>query len=457
MAKAIAIKEPGNFKILKWSEVREEVQKINHDLVDIIDAINCSKLEFCRVSYPFGNAIFKNGLLFVPNTSNKFVPISDPSTSEQCKKLLDYNSTPFGMVLNRSISESVEEEMHFASRTIFYPGQFFGLLELFNSTNPLLDREQQSLYAGTRSIFSTTKISNQQKYQTIKRKFNLNSKIPISPKDQFFLLKELVQHPHFSCAWSADVLLFPNYLREQIEKNKLELLQNFFLKGALRQAINWRFDTTVGVVWNQIRQLLKENGHKVFTCQVPALEHIVKLALGALPCFVSSDHDEITAPINLIKEILIDEYKIDFCPTIMVPGYLAREKYHYGYYSVNEATPIEEYGKKREDNRPMEAIRNLQVTYEFIKNSIEKNKGGLESHAIKKFFAEVDLSFFHNYIDKNNSLQFSSDLPNHDQSLIQLPSKYGKCKMPFNENGQFFRGGIKINMDRFFNSKIKAK
>jgi len=71
------------------------------------------------------------------------------------------------------------------------------------------------------------------------------------------LLKELAQHPYFSCTWSADVLFFPNYIREQIEKNKLELLQVFFLKDVvLQQSLNWRLDATFGVVWNQSKKIV---------------------------------------------------------------------------------------------------------------------------------------------------------------------------------------------------------
>jgi len=354
------------------------------------------------------------------------------------------------MVLKKSISNSVEGTNQFAPLTVFYPGQFFGLWEVFDGEHSLFSNAQWSLYSGTRSLFSTTKISNQKKYQPVKRKFGLKSNAPETTKDQFFLFKELANHPCFLCDWSTTVLFFSGRIKEQItNKGKWSELQSFFLRYCWKQSMVWRFDATMRSVWSQIASALKENGVKSFGFQLGVLKHIVAVSLGSLPCFVSNDQKELTAPLNLIKKILIDEYGIEFCPTIMVPAHLSKERYRSGYYSVNDSIPIEETYINKKVETSVETTRSIQEIYEFVKDSVANNKIDTVSPLFQRLMKDVKLEFFHPAFDEKRKLLSSSQLPGQDNSLIQLPKKYGKTIIPFNENGSFFRGLINIDMGNF--------
>ncbi len=291
-------------QILPWKDLRDEVLEVNSELVDIIDRLNSTKeINLCKVDYPFGTAIFDSGTLFLPNDNNNFVPIKDNTTSDEMKKYFGCEHTPFGMVLKRSISNSVEGKYQFIPLTAFYPGQFFGLWEVFDGERSLFSNAQWNLYSGTRAIFSTTKISNQKKYQPIKRKLDLKSNAPEIAKDHFFLFKELANHPYFLCDWSTTVLFFSKDIKEQIvNKGKWLELKGFFLEYCWKQSMVWRFDAMMRVVWSQLANLLKEKGVKNFGFQLGVLKHIVAISLGSLPCFISNDQEELAAPLKLIKK-----------------------------------------------------------------------------------------------------------------------------------------------------------
>lgn len=439
-------------QMLLWEDIRDEVKSVNPDLVAVIDSLNLDeKVKFCKVNYPFGATIFENGVLFIPDDKNNFVPVNELVISSELKEYFDHGQNPFGMVLTRSISNSFEGKNQFIPLTVFYPGQFFGLWEIFDAEHSLLSKTQWNLYSGSRSIFSTTKISNQKKYQQAKRKFDLKARQPESLKDHFFLFKELVNHLHFSCNWSTTVLFFSKHIKEQITKKSEWLeLQNFFLKYIWKQSMVWRFDTMTRAAWGQIASLLKEKSIKNFGFQLGVLKHIIAISLGALPCFVSSDPDEITAPLGLIRKILIDEYGIEFYPTIMVSAHLSKDGYHNGYYSINESIPIEETHINKRLETSIETTRSVKEIHEFIKDSVINNKVITINPLLQKLMRDVRLDFFHSTFDKKGLLLPTSGLPEQDNSLVNSPKEYGKDILAFNENGSFFRGLVSIKADDFY-------
>lgn len=432
---------------LLWEDIRDEVKSVNLDLVAVIDAINLNEeVKFCKVNYPFGTAIFEDGVLFIPDNENNFVPVSDLIISSELKEFFDNGQNPFGMVLTKSISNSFEGESQFIPLTVFYPGQFFGLWEIFDAEHSLLNKTQWNLYSGSRSIFSTTKISNQKKYQQAKRKFDLKAKQPESLKDHFFLFKELVNHPYFSCNWSTTVLFFSKHIKKQItKKGEWQELQNFFLKYAWKQSMVWRFDTMTRATWGQIASLLKEKSIKNFGFQLGVLKHIITISLGALPCFVSSDPGDVTAPLGLIRKILIDEYGVEFYPTIMVSAHLSKDGYHNGYYSINESIPIEETHISKRLETSIETTRSIKEIYEFITDSVINNKVTDINPLLQRLIRDVKLDFFHSAFDKKSLLLPTHELPEKDNSLVDFSNM-----LTFNEKGSFFRGLVSIKADDFY-------
>ncbi|EKE01327.1 MAG: hypothetical protein ACD_21C00158G0003 [uncultured bacterium] len=434
-------------EILTWKEARGEVKKANFKLADAIDACNFKEeIKFCKIEYPFGAPVFDKGILFVPNKNRQFVPISDPAIPDQYREYLGYDSVPFGVVLKNSISNALITEGEFTAFDGFYPGQIFGLRELFDSNYYLLNQEYWSLYAGARAIFSTTEISSQGKYRVIKSKFNLKSRSPECLKDHFFLFRELINHPHFSCDWTTTLLFFSKTIADKlIEKNVWPALQTFLLKQVWERASGWRFEVVSRGVGNRIVSLLKPGGFTNFGYQAKLLKHIIKISLGYMPCFVSDDQDEIMAPLSLLKEVLIDEYKVDFCPTIMVPGYISKERYHSGYYSINEPFFIENalVANKGEDTHKI--TRGVQDIYKFIKNGVLNGQTHVGNNTTQNLFKKMNPRFFCSSFDRSGSLLLSDSLPEEDPSLIRFPSKYRDGSLPFDSNSSFFKSVIKVD------------
>ena len=151
-----------NIETLTWKEAREEVQKVNPDLTTILDEVDPREQDtFYKMGYSFGSPIFEQGKFFILNKKNKTISCTDQEiqeTQEGHKNFFNHTSFPFGLVLNKNVTASIEGAENFISLTVFYPGKFFDLWELFNSEHSLLNKSQWNLYSGTRAIFSTNKL-----------------------------------------------------------------------------------------------------------------------------------------------------------------------------------------------------------------------------------------------------------------------------------------------------------
>jgi hypothetical protein len=446
-------------KILKWKEVREDVKKVNFSLANAIDDIDSKdEINFCKVDYPFGAPIFDEGKLFVPNKNNRFVPINDSTVSEHYREYLGNDSAPLGIVLKNSISNSFEIKNDLSSLAVFYPGQLFGLRELFDSNHYLLNKEYWRLYSGARAIFSTTEIADQEKYKVIKNKLNLKSQLPGRLADHFLLFRELINHPHFLCDWSTTLLFFSKKIQDKlIQGHVWEPLQEFFLKDVWEQASRWNFDAAEKIIWSRVAYLLKDARFEDFEHKMQILKHATKMALGYWPCFVSDDRAETAAPERLLKEILIDEYGVDFNPTIMVPGYISKDRCHSGYYSVNEPIYIGESPRANKGKKiTVDFIRSTQEIYQFARDALLNGHININNKKCQNLFKEIELKFFHTTPDKDGVLSLAADLPSADPSLVRLPKKHEDSNLPFDNGSSFFKGLIKIETD-FSDEKYIAK
>jgi len=436
----LARESSSRVEILSWKAIKAELQQVNSMLAQAIEDINLKEeVKFYKITYQYGTEIFNNGVLQIPYKGT-MVSIHDNSLPAEYKKNLGYEPFPFGLVLKNSITNIINFPDRSVPVTVFKPGQLFGLWELFDNRSSLLSKQQWNIYSGAVPIFSTTKLSNHKKYQIIKKKYNLKTKMPDTSNEQFLLFKELINHPSVECNWSSSVLFFCKEFRDQItEKNLWQEVQNFFLKYAWKQSLIWRFDSMHRIVWDIFFESLIKNNFKNFESQMSILKHITKVSYGALPFFIFDDQKQAAAPTDIIKEILIDEYKTEFNPSIVLPWHLTKDDCCSGYYSILYPTLIGKMSVNKTEKTSIEIARNIFDLYTFVNE--KHNKDG-----VYPFLEKTRLLFFHPKHDESQKLLLASELPKYDSSIVKLPKKYGKSTLPFNENGTFYNGLIKISI-----------
>ena len=62
------------------------------------------------MGYSFGSPILEQGKFFIPNKKNKAISLSEQKAQEAKNNFFNHTSFPFGLILKKSVTASIEGE-----------------------------------------------------------------------------------------------------------------------------------------------------------------------------------------------------------------------------------------------------------------------------------------------------------------------------------------------------------
>ncbi len=421
---------------LSWQEVRDDVQKTNKKLFDIIEKISPDKnLPLYKLTYAYGDKIVNKGIFQLPAYLNE---MHQPLPYD-----LKYCAIPLCLLLNKDSEVFLESPSRIIPLQYLYPGQFFGLFEALSPYpyHPYDPKPVWSVSAGARSVFMLPKITDGVKHQRIKRELHINASPPKNLSDHWKVFSEIANHPTFNDQqWFSDILVFP---RIWLEKNDNDIgwlqFRNYLLELAWMEAQVLREKSTLGFLWESISTEIA-SGFKTKPYFLDTLQHLVFISLSARPGFRCIFQETSACPSPIIENVYNNIYDLgDYAPMIMGTGRLNTMPAHTPiYYSFNYPTLLH---SAVEINKPRRIITGMRE----VKRLIDAMNRKINYHqtAVTKILQDIEYTLYHHEKDPYEEIELSKNIILSDQAISAAMIRYqGK---EFSAASHFFRGCVSIS------------
>lgn len=296
-----------------------------------------------KSTFSFGESIFKNG---------KAMPHELPS------------DLGFFLIIDRGVEVFIESPLQTTPIAALQTGQTFSLDNEQNlSPLPL---QLLNMTAGARSMFLYPKISNFDSHNRMFRYYNFDLSIPTPQRasNQWHMFKEIAAAKN--SPWRTTILFFGN---EWLQGDTLEHHQ---LRDYLRDSNvpNTRFYPKKMVFELLISEAIDQLRFKPDPFLADNLKHVFAISNGFLPGHVFAD-DEQFAPIQVIQEAFLEQYKLAYAPNILIPGYATHERVC--YHSIQDSMMIEYAPQQRKKTSHLTQLRELARVFDQTKDYFEKN------------------------------------------------------------------------------------
>lgn len=440
-----------NVEQLTWDEIKKPLEKINRELTSVINQLSPNKkLKLYRFRYPYMTKISDRNGLNVPTKNGGVINLSHQSIPAEIRNDLSYSSLPLGLILNNSVEVYGEIGKNITTLGVFKAGVPLGLLEVLEPKKSFCIRNVWDISAGLRSAFMLPSIGDNTSHNRLMSSVNCFAAKPPSTFNHSELFSHIV-HNNPNETWYVDILFFSKAWFENNKKNSKDyhwLKFYYFLHQYLFQYTGIpRNGLTFDFVWHTFANLLTEIHNKPDPYVLDTVKHLIKLSIGELPGFGPSTDDQ-GGPFSLVKDAYMDNYKLQYAPTIMEPQTFTGG--HPIYYSLHNPTLFESTPRKRKPESIVTDLIQIKSLVNHFKTFFDEKKIYLGESLINDIIPITFFDFFHfgnntNYFGiKNNE-----DIPKIDTRFIL----YKKQKYNFSQASCFVQNCISISKGTKENGK----
>ena len=418
-----------------WNQIRQQVSAVNPEFAREVDRLSPGvNLPLYKVRYPFGQMIYQNNQ----------VQLSPQYFLEEVKEALSYRSIPMAVMLNRNAEVHVELANRVVPLCELTPGTLFGFWEAFESINNGYQAIPWNISAGSRTIFSLARLNDTSGLARLIKKYQLRQFNIRKLKNQWKLFRSVLNHRDCGNDWHCDVLFFTKEWFSRLQHDPAwSHLRNYCYQYVWKQTIPMRRQVNHNLIWQQFSTNMTKKGLRCCPYQLHTLKHIINLVLGILPCFKPAI-DDASVPINLLQNILVEDYGLDYMPTIMrATQFNSDGNNSYGYYSINEPTLIESVVQTRKVNNIMQVSREIWHLLQLMQLEIKSGHLDVSSTPMHDVLRKVDFDVFHNEFDARGDLSVTNRMPNQDGDLIYSGNQR-LSYLPFCYSASFLRGCVRF-------------
>lgn len=444
-----------HYKILGWSEVRDELRSHSKDFVDIIDKIapEDTKYRLYKLSYHFGNHIIKDGKLCLPTSDKKSVPFDSSHVPKSVFNDLAYNdlTCPSMIVMKNGIELFVRVDSdRIIPFLVMKPGDQFGtwkILDRFTReghkylSHPLCHSPHAiwDMTAGARSLFILPKISEAGGHYKLQKKYGIKTDKPKDYTGHWALFSELYNSPNFDEEWTTDVLFFSRSWFENLNDPAWKDLKLYLLDENWKYSEYWRNQFTRSMAFSRVHEILGITPNHHYS---DIVSHLLTLAAGALPGFEIANSDDL-GPLSKIQDIYKNEYGLLKPPLIMQPGFF-NEKYKDKviYYSLQHPTALELSPKSNRRASVLTDTFMVKSLFDKYCRVLSKINIGINESPLVGTVENISFNFHHPHIEDYPTLADTEQLNNLDLRLMQETKKLGYDTSPVNST--FFKGCVSI-------------
>lgn len=425
---------------MPWKEALPFIAKANAPLAQEIKKLNPSDdYTLVKVSYPWGQHILYEGLLYIPNDDGHLVTLNHSSINADLREKLDYNQTiPLGMVLNNSIELYIQANQRIMPFVYMPEGKIFALwISLQENRTSNHTGRVDNITAGSRSLMILPKISDFNSYKKIKKNFNLKTCVPNGISDQWNVLVELANHPSFPESWSVDVLYFTKPWLENKRDDNWRIFREYLLEVGWKSTDYLRNQIVLDVA---LSCALADKNLKPNPYLSDTVKHLFSMGQGIYPGFKIATNNE-SGPITGFQEIFSETYGLRYAPTIVVPGYLSENHLEPIYYSLEAPTLMEFSPKSRKANNKLRDLREIKHIMDSTINFIMEDTLRLKNSPLYQSAKNVIFEYYHSESDKHEEIKLTQEIPQKDNNLKKQLMITDK---PFCESSTFLRGCVSL-------------
>lgn len=428
-----------SFQEMKWSEVKDEVYKINPELAEKCDHV--SKYRECtlfKIQYPYGAFIVDKGVFHLPTTDGKLIPISDERIPKCLKEKLAYSHIPLSLILNNLNEVFIKIQNRIVSLNVLVSGELFGLFEIINILNQTseLDLPIWNVSAGARSTFMIPSISDATNHNRIKKKLGADVHNPLSLSDHWRTFVDI--NKYSNNYWYNTILVFSKeWFIDQDDPGYIGLYK-YLVSQCWKQFQLLEDFTDFSLLWSFFTHAINKRNLKPRPYLIDTIKHLILISKGVAIAFRPST-DNIALPMNLIQQTYTDDYGLkDYIPNIMQPEKLTQNNKI--YYSLSFPTLFDSSPYFRNPPSIIEDQREIKKLLDILINIIHQ----VQSHSVNSL-RNIKFELFHSNNDPYGQILSSKIIPESDPRFLI----YNDSHKPrvFCSSASFFNGCIAISRD----------
>jgi hypothetical protein len=435
--------EKSFLKEITWKKARELIAAIDPNLIKIIDNVNPDdSFTIYHARYPFGATIFKEAVLHLP-IGKDTLPYTSPSVKNEIRENLSYRIIPMCYMLKNSTEMFFELQERLATLMIVPEGTFLGAWETLDSANSYFTKMSWNFTSGARSLFMLPKISEEISYKRLQKNMGIHIDPPRTMKGQWRVFKALANHPSITNHWYSEMLIFSRKWFEKIKNDPAWLpLQNYLYQISWQGSMYYRFLITNNLIWSKFIELTKSADIPCEPYYVEILRHIINIALGGTPAFKVAGNDETLAPIKALQKIFIENYDIEYIPTLMIPHHFnLQNETSFGYYSINEPTMVESVPRTKEFSNVMAVTQKVRTLFDCFKEQVVEGSLAEGNTLICNLINNADFAFYHPNYDPAELLLQTKHLVEENPEFLTMPSKK---QLDFCHTSAFLKGCVRM-------------
>ncbi|XVN42087.1 MAG: hypothetical protein RCG15_05255 [Candidatus Rickettsia vulgarisii] len=426
-----------NLEKVKWSEVNDEVFKINPELAEKCDYV--SKYRECalfKIQYSYGEYIVKKGVFQLPTQDGKLIPINDAKVPEFLKENLIYGCIPLSLVLNNSTEVFVKIQNRVAPRNFLVAGELFGLFELMSLLTqiPSSDTLIWNVSAGARSTFMIPSIFDTIGHNRIKKRIGADIHVPSSLSDHWKTFVDINKYSH-NANWNNTILVFSKEWFE--DQNDLGYINfyKYLVSQCWKQFQLLEDFTDFSLLWSFFTHAINKRNLKPRPYLVDTIKHLISIAKGFGIAFQPST-DDIALPMSLIQQTYINDYNLkDYIPNIMQPAKITKNSKV--YYSLSFPTLSDSSPYFKNPPSIIENQREIKKLLDILINTIYQ----IENSNVN-LLKNIKFKLFHSGNDPYGQILSSKIIPEGDPRFLNYNSKENRI---FCSSASFFNGCIAIS------------
>lgn len=417
-----------------WKDYSEKFKEVNPEFYASVEALHIEKNQdyyFYILKYHYGMNILSNGMLQLPTSAFKTVPLSDNVVPELLKKDLGYRSVPFGMILENGSEAYTEMDSRVISLSFFPAGSYLGLWEVFDSKESYFPKTVWDMSAGARNVFMLANIGESEAHEAIKKKFAVNKPAPKQTSDHWTVFREIAKHPEFSEKWTCTIAVFPEIWIAENKTIELQTFHYFLLQKAWRFSEYWRNLTTRDVVWELFVNYLTLKKLKPNPLFLDNLKHMLSISLGVTPAFIPQRTSNEAGPMKGFCSVYKDVYKLRYAPVVIVPHHYNDAQYDGPvYYIPRNPLFILSFPKYKNVISKLADLRALKELVDmFIEASLSEDLK-LQGTPWQKILDNVAFDYFHDKKDAYGEIKTTQKMFKDDKRFYGQLSKDEKNLIP---------------------------
>lgn len=427
----------GQMTKLLWREARELVLPVNPALVDEIDELDPSdEYHLYHVRYPYGELVVDQSSVTLPTSEGMFLPFQSSEHTESIRDDLGYAPViPACVILQNSVELFCEMDDRIKTIFVAPEGSVVGLFPAMRLDSALDRNNALYMTSGVRSMFMIAPIGDNIAHNRLMRTYDIHSTAPKKLLDQWQIFKEICETTEVD--WNVEVLYFSKKWFENTTDRNWKIFRHFLFESAWPTVLRESYYQFNELFLSQVQTAcnLRADPHLINTAH-----HLIYLSSGVTPGYTVL-HDEKHAPLNLLQDIYLTDYRLGFAPVIMGPSYFGGEAPV--YYSLEVPTNIQSTIRSRKRITRIEELREVRRTMTAMHREILRNRLELEDkpNSILNAAKTTQFSYFHTDGEEGSPIKPAVSTLEVDQNMNNTVQK---SQVDLCDTNRFFWGCISV-------------